>query len=168
MEGTNLPVMLVVLGSIAALGWWLTSTAPPPRPRPVRIHAADPLLDEARARARSTFERFRRLAARHPGRAMVKVRIDRADGAYRGQWADVVHVGDDVVKAVLRGPGRPVTVSRGELEDWQVEVEGGRWHGGWSVVASWRIRLRETGTLPDEARQHQHRFLDAALEEGEG
>lgn len=160
MGPADLLGILILIAVGLALASWFGHASPPARAR-LRIMAEDPALVAARERARASWDRFCDLTRRHPDASLVKMRIDHPDGEYRGQWADVRSVDDDGVLAVVRGSSVAVRIERGELEDWQVGVEGGRYWGAFTVLAVWRIRERETGTLPIDVERQRARFLDA-------
>lgn len=158
MSGSLLGVF-ALLAAAGAMMWWLMSM--PDTPPPVRFVAADPLYEAARRQARGSVDEFRRLVDAHPGRGMVKQRIDRPDGRYRGRWADVVECRAAGVVGRLRGSGRVIELGWAEIEDWQVTLPDGSFRGAFTVIAGWRIQERVLGHLPPDGVRALARFHEA-------
>ena len=158
---TTLPLLLALV--LAGVAGWRLMAMPTARPHPGRVLISphDPLLRRARSRARATLPKLRALLSQHRARAMVKLPRSGADGIYRGQWADILHWDDEIVRVRARGRVHERDVRWPEVEDWQVELPDGGFRGGYTVIAVWRIRERETGELPSEARRQLPRFRDA-------
>ena len=156
--------MLVALGLIAVAAWRMLRLEPA-EAKPRIIWGDDPLLVAARARAQDTLPRLRQLIDAPGGEALIKLRIDRGDQPYQGQWADIVAHDGTSVQIRIRGSVGVDTLSWDRVEDWQVTLPDGTIHGGHTVVAAWRIRHRQGVALPLGARHQLSRFVD---DTGEG
>lgn len=150
---------IFVLLALAGAGMWWLMSEPSPR-GPLRLRTADPWFEAARTEARRTVPEFRRLLAEHPGRGMVKQRVNRPDGIYRGRWADVREVSERGVEGVLRGPNRPVDIAWNEIEDWQITLPDGTFAGAYTVMAAWKVRERHFGGMPVDGVRDLARFRD--------
>ncbi|HHO50183.1 MAG TPA: hypothetical protein ENK18_04740 [Deltaproteobacteria bacterium] len=150
--------LLIALFLGVAGGWRLLRR--PPAPQRIQISALDPLLDEARSQVQASLPRLQQLLLEHPGRVLIKFRIPRDDGRYQGQWAEVVTHDPGGLQLRTRGLGRRLQLPWSEIEDWQVELDSGVTHGGFTVVAAWRIQHRQSGRWPTAARRWLPRFLD--------
>ena len=153
---------LIALAMTAVLAVWLWRSWVPSEGSPrVRIAPTDPILQRARERARAELPALHALLEEHRERAQIKLMV-AAGAEYAGQWADVLAWDAAGATVLERGPFRERAVPWADVEDWQVELPDGTLRGGFTVVACWRIRERETGRLPSEARRELPRFLDAA------
>ncbi len=152
---------LIALALTVGLGLWLWRTvvpAPPPS-GPLRIAPTDPLLAAARERARAELGTFRALLRDRREHAQIKVVVPGPE--YAGQWCDVLGWDERGLRVRERGPMVERALEWADVEDWLVETEDGLVRGGFTVVAAWRVREREAGRLPAEARRELGRFVDA-------
>lgn len=134
----------------------------------VAVADDDPLMLEARQKARVTLSRFLdELLPAHPQDSMVKFALETSDGSVENVWADVVAVSGERLSVLVRtlpsaGSGEPLTseIGRGEILDWMVELPDGTLRGGFTNRALFAIYAREVGRTHPDAEEQLARFRD--------
>lgn len=152
--------LVIVLVLLVAGLLWFRSLSRPQYP-PLATEPDDPLLLEARERARATIPRFRELLAAHPGDGILKLRFVSNADQVEYLWAEVLQVTPSGYDVRLITP--PVTHSGtlerlrscidDEIEDWEVTDADGRHHGAYSQRAMFAIARRDGVGLPRKLRE---------------
>jgi uncharacterized protein YegJ (DUF2314 family) len=131
--------------------------------------ADDPLMAQARERARATKDTLLKLYRQHPDATMVKVPFTTDSNFEERIWCDLIGISGERLKCRIRT--YPVSqVKRIELtqefplsivEDWQVEQGDGTIRGGFGFSVMFeRCRRDNGGTLPEAVAQHRERYVD--------
>ncbi|RSZ60141.1 DUF2314 domain-containing protein [Massilia atriviolacea] len=142
---------------------------PVPDYPPMATHADDPLMQEAKARARAGLDCFRALLGEQYENALVKLRFVSSAGRVEYVWAEVLDVlGPDELGIRLVTPpvthsGRLARLYRcrfDELVDWQVRDRAGGLHGGYTERALFAVARRDGLQLPDSLLQRERAYVD--------
>ncbi len=127
----------------------------------------DPLLLEARARARQSVERMLALHSRHRDKVLVKLAFKTDNGEVERVWAELGGVQGNQLR--VRLVSRPLAqdgpvpdelrVPMEEIDDWVLQEDAGV-HGAWSVQAELAIAQRSRRPVPAHVAEMRGRFLD--------
>jgi uncharacterized protein YegJ (DUF2314 family) len=146
--------------------WWRFFHIARPEFPPLSIAPDDPLMREAMAKAKDTIPRFRELAAQ-PNRGLrVKVPFVSSSGTTEYLWSEVLAFYDSQMDVRYLTP--PVTHT-GQLErlhthpvsdlvDWQVDLESGKYAGGYTMRAMFVRGREQWGDLPPEILAEEKRY----------
>lgn len=146
--------------------WWRFFRIARPKFPPLAIAPDDPLMREAIANAKETIPRFRQLAAQ-PNRALrVKVPFHSSSGTTEYLWAEVLSFRDSQMEVRYLTPPathtgrleRLHTHAVGELVDWQVELESGKYAGGYTTRAMFVRGREQWGDLPPEILAEEKKY----------
>jgi uncharacterized protein YegJ (DUF2314 family) len=162
MKFLIIPVVLVV----AVFIWWRFFYIARPTIPPLSILDDDPLMSDAITKAKDTIPYFRELAAQ-PNRGMrVKIPFVSSSGTTEYLWSEVLSFRDSQIEVRYLTP--PVTHT-GRLErlhthpvsdlvDWQVELESGKYAGGYTMHVMFLRGREQSGSLPPEleAEEKKH------------
>lgn len=158
-------VLVILLVLLVAGLLWYRSLSRPQYP-PLATEPDDPLLLEARERARASIPRFRELLAAHPGNGILKLRFVSNSDQVEYLWAEVLAVTPSGYDVRLITP--PVTHSGtlerlrsctdDEIEDWQVTDAAGKHHGAFSQRAMFAIARRDGVELPRKLREIEREY----------
>lgn len=162
MKSIIFPLVIVV----AAFIWWRFFHIARPKFQPLSIAADDPLMRDAMAKAKGMIPRFRELAAQPNQGMRVKVPFVSNSGTTEYLWAEVLSLHDLQMEVRYLTP--PVTHA-GQLErlhthlvadlvDWQVELESGKYAGGYTMRVMF-VRGREKwGSLPPKLLVEEKKY----------
>ncbi|MEZ0224768.1 MAG: DUF2314 domain-containing protein [Alphaproteobacteria bacterium] len=124
---------------------------------PMETKPDDPLLLEAREKARGSFSEFRRLLAQYPKAGIIKLKFTSNSDQVEYLWAEVLEAeGEAAYKVRLMTPpvthtgqlDRLYTCKEDDIEDWQVTDDKGQHHGAFSQRAMFKIARRDGVALP--------------------
>jgi uncharacterized protein YegJ (DUF2314 family) len=159
-------VLVLVLAVAALFVWFRFFYVARPEMPPLSIAPDDPLMNEAKHKARGSIPRFRELQAQPNNGAHVKVPFVTSSGTTEFLWAEVLSLnGDQMEVRYLTPPvthtGRlerlhthPVT----DLVDWLVVLPSGKYAGGYTMRVMF-IRGREQwGQLPPELEAEETKY----------
>lgn len=128
-----------------------------PQMPPLPTDPDDPLMLEARDKARRSLEDFKRLFPDNRDRALAKIKFETNGGEIEYLWGEVKDIRDDgTVELFLITPpvthsgrmDRNVSEQLEKLEDWQVTDESGKIYGGYTQRAMFKIAREQWGELP--------------------
>ncbi len=145
-------VACIVLTVLLARAYYATPGMPP-----LPTDPDDPLMIEARDKARRSLADFTRLFPDNRDRALAKIRFETNGGEVEYLWGEVKDIKDDgAVDLFLITPpvthsgrlDRNVTEQLDRLEDWQVTDETGKIYGGYTQRAMFKIAREQWGDLP--------------------
>jgi len=161
-----------VVGGLVGVGVWLFMRWRSPRPEfpPLSTSPDDPLMVEARTKAKGSIQEFLGLASRFKEGALVKLRFVSNSNQVEYLWAELLEVlGPAQLGVRLLTP--PVTHSgqldrlyrldTADLEDWQVRDSTGKIHGGFTQRAMFAIARRDGVKLPRKLLKHEEEYKDA-------
>lgn len=149
--------------------WWRFFHVARPAVPPLQIANDDPLMSEAKDKARATIARLRELAAQPNLGVRVKVPFVTSAGETECLWADLLSFqGSEMEVRYLTPPvthtGRLERLHRhpiSDLVDWIVELESGKYLGGYTMRVMF-VRAREQWkTLPPELLAEEKKYLEA-------
>lgn len=159
------PALAVVIVAIAVLVWLGFKYA---TPRGTALHPDDPLWTSAVQRARASVPAVREY--HDMGREVwVKFPITTRSGAREHVWGRITAVRGDRFECTIETPptARPAAATFGvteipstELEDWQVELEDGTIHGGFTTRAEAEIARRDGQSVPRHVEDMIRRMAD--------
>lgn len=162
MKFIIIPLVLVA----AVFIWWRFFYVARPAFPPLSIAPDDPLMREAMAKAKDTIPRFRELAAQ-PNRGLrVKVPFVSSSGTTEYLWSEVLAFHDSQMDVRYLTP--PVTHT-GQLErlhthpvrdlvDWQVELDSGKYAGGYTMRVMFVRGREQWGDLPPEILAEEKKY----------
>jgi len=137
-------------------------------PPPLVLAPDDPLMNEARQKARATAERLRAYFALHPQSCSAKVLFRTDGGRFEHLWGRVRALSADAVRVTLIN--RPVThagpvpveleIPWHDLDDWEVALPDGRIAGGFTTRVMFVRAKEQWGELPADMADHQSRYVD--------
>ncbi len=157
-------IPLVVIAAIFI--WWRFFYIARPKFPPLVVEPDDPLMRDATTKAKESIARFRELAAQPNRGIRVKIPFVSSSGTTEYLWAEVLSFKDSQMDVRYLTP--PVTHT-GRLErlhthavadlvDWQVELESGKYAGGYTMRVMF-VRAREQwGSLPSELAAEETKY----------
>jgi uncharacterized protein YegJ (DUF2314 family) len=152
MAAAGIVVVILVLLLLVAFGHYARPEFPPLETKP-----DDPLLLEARAKARASLDEFRRLLVQYPKTGIIKLKFTSNSNQVEYLWAEVLEPeGDSGYKVRLMTPpvthtgqlDRLYTCRLDDIEDWQVTDDAGKHYGAFSQRAMFQISRRDGVALP--------------------
>lgn len=128
----------------------------------------DPLLMEAKAKAKESMGRLRELFPAHRQDTVVRFRLSIPNGSDEFVWGDLLDLSGEQAKVFLRTPPtqevaikeRTMTITADSIDDWQIELRDGSLLGGFTNQAMFRVYEREEGQLHPAFREQIARFRD--------
>lgn len=150
--------LIVALVALVMLVLFYSGSARPEFP-PLETKPDDPLLLEAREKARGTLADFRGLFAQYPKTGIIKLKFTSNSNQVEYLWAEVLAPdGDKAYKVRLMTPpvshtgqlDRLYTCQEDDIEDWQVTDDKGQHLGAFSQRAMFKIARRDGVTLPQK------------------
>ena len=161
-------VVIVAVLVAAYLAWWWFVARNRPAVPPLSIAEDDPLMEEAKGKARDSLGRFRALAAQYPDAARVKIPFRTSGGQLEFLWAEVRRLGDRDVEVLYITP--PVSHS-GKLErvhthpltdivDWAVTLPTGNYAGGFTMRVMFQRGREQWGSLPQELAAEERKYVE--------
>ena len=150
--------LIVSLVALVMLVLFYSGSAQPEFPT-LDTKPDDPLLLEARAKARGSLAEFRSLLTQYPKTGIVKLKFTSNSNQVEYLWAEVLEQdGEKAYKVRLMTPpvthagplDRLYTCQEDDIEDWQVTDDTGRHHGAFSQRAMFKIARRDGVTLPQK------------------
>lgn len=159
-------LLIVFIALLAVVVWWRFFYIAQPAIPPLSIARDDPLMRDAMAKAKETIPRFRELAAQNNRGMRVKVPFVSRSGTTEFLWAEVLSFHDSVLEVRYETP--PVTHT-GRLErlhthrvsdlvDWQVELESGKYEGGYTTRVMFVRGREQWGSLPPELQAEEQKY----------
>lgn len=145
-------LVLVVVALLAVFAGYARPEFPPLETKP-----DDPLMMEAREKARGSLGEFRKLIAQYPKTGVIKLRFVSNSDQVEYLWAEVLEPeGESAWKVRLVTPpvthtgqlDRLYTCKDDDIEDWQVTDDTGQHHGAFSQRAMFKIARRDGVALP--------------------
>ena len=135
---------------------------------PLPTDPADPLMAEARTKARATLEQFRSLYPANKERALAKICLVTSSGTPEYLWGTVKNLESDRIELFLITPPvthdgwlqRLVEVPLAELEDWQITDSEERVLGGFTERAMLQIAKQRWGKLPKKLQQLEELYSE--------
>jgi len=162
--------MRVLIGILIALGIYLFFRFYYARPDfpPLETDPDDPLLDEARHKARETIPQMVKLFHDFPEQALVKTKFISNNDQVEYLWGELKEVDENNLKLFLVTPpvshsgklDRHITIDIGALEDWQVTDSAGNIFGGFSQRAMFQIARQQWGKLPKKLAKVERLYKD--------
>ncbi len=157
-----IPAILVALAFI----WWRFFHIARPAFPPLSIGDDDPLMREAMSKAKESVGRFRELADQPNRGVRVKIPFVSSSGTTEYLWAEVLSFRDPQMEVRYLTP--PVTHT-GRLErlhahpvsdlvDWQVELQSGKYAGGYSMRVMFVRGREQWGSLPPELETEEKKY----------
>ncbi|TAL32776.1 MAG: DUF2314 domain-containing protein [Alphaproteobacteria bacterium] len=152
MALTGIIIAVTVFVLLAVFAGYARPEFPPLETKP-----DDPLMLEAREKARGSLGEFRRLIGQYPKTGIIKLRFVSNSDQVEYLWAEVLEpLGQDSYKVRLVTPpvthtgqlDRLYTCREDDIEDWQVTDDQGQHHGAFSQRAMFRIARRDGVALP--------------------
>jgi uncharacterized protein YegJ (DUF2314 family) len=149
--------LAIAIGAVLLIRRYYARPEFPPLP----TDPDDPLLAEARAKARATLEQFRSLYPANKERALAKIRFVTSGGTPEYLWGEVKNLEGDRIELFLVTPPvthegrieRLVEAPLAELEDWQITDSEDRIFGGFTQRAMFKIARQRWGKLPKKLQQ---------------
>ena len=128
----------------------------------------DPILLDAKAKARESMARLYQLYPEHPKDTVVRFRLAVPNGADEFVWCDLLELTEQQAKVFLRTPPRQkvelaertMNISSSSIDDWQMELRDGSLLGGFTNQAMFRVYEREEGHLHPAFKEQIARFRD--------
>jgi len=128
----------------------------------------DPVMQEAKAKARASLPVFFNLLPKHREDAAVKFAFSTDAGETEHLWAQVLEADGGPLRvrvvtppASHEGPFEAErTIERKDVEDWQIEMRDGTIRGGHTMYALFEIYRRDVGELPKDIAPHEERYVD--------
>ena len=162
MKFLIIPAILVALAFI----WWRFFYIARPAFAPLAIGDDDPLMREAMLKAKESVGRFRELADKPNRGIRVKIPFVSSSGTTEYLWAEVLSFRDSQMEVRYLTP--PVTHT-GRLErlhthavsdlvDWQVELESGKYAGGYSMRVIFVRGREQWGGLPPKLEAEERKY----------
>jgi len=150
----------------AAFIWWRFFHIARPAVAPLAIAPDDPLMLEATSKAKTSLARFRELASQPNRGIRVKIPFVSSSGQTEFLWAEVLSFRDPQMEVRYLTP--PVTHT-GRLErihthpiadlvDWQVELESGKYAGGYTMRVMFVRGREQWGSLPPELEAEEKKY----------
>jgi hypothetical protein len=142
---------------------------PAPEFPPIATHADDPLMEEAKERARAGLGRFRALLGAPYEKALIKLRFVSSSDRVEYLWAEVLDVlgpeelGIRLVTPPVTHCGRLPRIYRcryDDLVDWLVRDRAGGLHGGFTERAMFAVARRDGLQLPPSLLQREQAYVD--------
>lgn len=132
------------------------------------ISPDDPVLLDAKAKAREAMPRLRELFPLHPKDTCVRFRFPHGTAQDEFVWGDLVELGPERAKVFLRTPpkqpvqleSRTMEIAVDTIDDWQVEQPDGSLLGGYTNQAMFKVYEREEGHLHPAFHAQMARFRD--------
>ncbi len=165
MRGMKILIIPVALIAVVFIWWRFFHIARPAVP-PLSIAPDDPLMREAMTKAKESEARFRELAGKPNRGVRVKVPFVSSSGTTEYLWAEVLSFHDSQMEVRYLTP--PVTHT-GRLErlhthpvsdlvDWQVELESGKYAGGYTMRVMFVRGREQWGSLPPEVEAEEKKY----------
>ena len=130
---------------------------------------ADPLMQDAKARARATVSTVRELLPSRPQQCYVKIPFQTSAGTVEHVWAGLIsmdekdyHLPDSFPTGASPRPySFTSSCSASELEDWQVEMPDDTIRGGYTMrVMFQRAKERYGDKMPKQLAAEMQRYVD--------
>jgi uncharacterized protein YegJ (DUF2314 family) len=166
---TVITVLVIVAVLIAAYvaWWWFVGRNRPAFP-PLSIADDDPLMEEAKRKARDSLERFRTFVTQYPDAGRVKIPFRTSGGELELLWAEVRKLRDRDVEVLYITP--PVTHT-GKLErihthpltdviDWIVTLPNGSYAGGFTMRVMFQRGREQWGSLPPALAAEERKYVE--------
>jgi uncharacterized protein YegJ (DUF2314 family) len=165
--------VFIVLLALAGLGawaawWWFIARNRPQFP-PLAIDDDDPLMIEARQKAKSSIPQMLELFKDANGFTQVKVPFVTNSGATEHLWAELLSVEGSSIKVRYMTP--PVTHTGrlerlhthvlSDIEDWVVTNDPHRYIGGYSMRVMFRRGRERWGDLPPRLKAEESKYGSA-------
>lgn len=159
-------VIIPLLVIAAIFIWWRFFYIARPKFPPLAIAPDDPLMQEAKLKAKESIARFRQLAARPNRGIRVKIPFVSNSGTTELLWAEVLSFHDSQMDVRYLTP--PVTHT-GRLErlhthpisdlvDWQIELESGKYTGGYTMRVMFVRGREQWGNLPPALEAEEKKY----------
>jgi uncharacterized protein YegJ (DUF2314 family) len=158
-------VASVVVGVIIA--WSFIGRRNVPKYPPLKISDEDPLMIEARQKAKSTTKNFLELIAGEYSEAQIKVPFITSSGMTEHLWAEVLKHEGDILSVRYYTP--PVTHTGklerlhshniSEISDWVVILKNGMIHGGLTQRVMFQRGKEQWGQLPPELLEQESKYV---------
>jgi uncharacterized protein YegJ (DUF2314 family) len=161
-----LSALVGVVTLVVLFLWWRFFHVARPEVPPLIIEPNDPLMQEAVQKAKDSIPRFRELAGQPNKGVRVKVPFVSSTGTTEHLWAEVLSFRDSQMDVRYLTP--PVT-HHGRLErlhthpvadltDWQVELQSGRYAGGFTMRVMFVRGREQWGSLPPELAAEEEKY----------
>lgn len=132
------------------------------------ISPDDPVLLDAKAKAREAMPRLRELFPLYPKDTCVRFRFPHATAQDEFVWGDLVELGPERAKVYLRTPpkqpvqleSRTMDIAVDTIDDWQIEQPDGSLLGGYTNQALFKVYEREEGHTHPAFVSQMARFRD--------
>jgi uncharacterized protein YegJ (DUF2314 family) len=167
------PAIIGALIVAALVFLYLRVFSPRPEFPPLATDPDDPLMREARTRAKVTIPEIQTLQEQFPQSVVVKLRFVSSSGDVEYLWAEVRGRKSKYEYDVLLVTP-PVTHSGhldrqyvcavDDIEDWQVRDTQDRIHGGFTQRAMFQIARREGVKLPRKLREAERLYSGDVLD----
>lgn len=159
-------VAVVVFAAVALAAWWWFVARNFPAYPPLDIADDDPLMEQAKAKARASVSMFLQLLSTHPKSGRVKLPFRTSSGITEFLWAEVRSVeGDSLNVLYLTSPvshaGRVERIAQhalSEIADWSVELPNGSYEGGYTMRAMFVRGREQWGSLPRELEAEERKY----------
>jgi uncharacterized protein YegJ (DUF2314 family) len=162
-------MQFIVIATIVVAGivvWWRFFQIARPAMPPLSIAPDDPLMRNAMAKAKETIPPFRELAGQSNRGIRSKVPFMSSSGTTEYLWAEVLSFADSQMEVRYLTP--PITHT-GKLEqihmhpiadlvDWQVELESGKYAGGYTMRAMFVRGRGQWGGLPPQLETEEKKY----------
>jgi hypothetical protein len=157
-------ISIVVLA--ATFIWWRFFHIARPAIPPLSIADDDPLMREASLKATESIARFRELAGQPNRGIRVKIPFVSSSGKTEYLWAEVLCFRESQMEVRYLTPpvthtGRLERLHRhsvAELVDWQVELESGKYAGGYTMRAMFVRGREQWGSLPPALEAEEKKY----------
>ena len=178
--------VLISIGRAQEWRWWLTTLAVvaglfvvhfvfellfsgTPHLGAAAISNDNPLMVEALAEAKRTWDRFTELYEEHRDSSIVKFRLPTESGEVENVWGDLLELGEEQASLKLLTPpvgrveipaDRRLTTPISEIVDWQIVLPDDTLLGGFTQRATFEIMKRAQGSLPRKFETELARYRD--------
>ncbi|MBM0103562.1 DUF2314 domain-containing protein [Steroidobacter sp. S1-65] len=145
--------------------WWFIARNRPALP-PLAIDDNDPLMIEAREKAKDSLPQMLELFKDAKGHTNVKVPFVTSSGETEHLWAELLSVEGPYVRVRYMTPPvthtgeleRLQTHALGDIEDWVVTKDPKRYLGGYSMRVMFRRGRELWGDLPPELKEEEAKY----------
>lgn len=159
--------LLLLVGLAARVAWWWVIARNRPRVPPLAISDDDPLMIEARQKAKESVPQMLELFIGAKDATRVKIPFVTSSGTTEYLWAELLAVDRDSISVRYMTP--PVTHT-GRLErlhthriadivDWVVTSDPDRYIGGYTMRVMFRRGREQWGSLPPELLREESKYV---------
>ncbi len=156
----------IVLAALAWAAWWWFIARNRPAFPPLAIDENDPLMVEARKKARETIPRLLELFSGAREHTRVKVAFKTSSGVTEHLWADLLEVEGGNMRVRYLTP--PVTHTGrlerlhthpiADIEDWVVTKDPARYIGGYTMRVMFQRGREQWGELPPALKAEEEKY----------